>query len=49
MDAIGAAGECIEAYGQAVWSCPANAGDKPWGRKPEVTVAKSWFTGEITE
>ena len=39
----------IIAYGQAVWSCPANAGDNPRGQEPGGTVAKSWFTGEITE
>ncbi len=28
------------AYGQAVWSCPANAGDKPRVESPGATVAK---------
>jgi hypothetical protein len=48
-----------DAYGQAVWSCPANAGDKL--RRRDVGLAAdtlrsaqrrwqpSWFTGEITE
>ena len=37
------------AYGQAVWSCPANAGDKPAQRSAQRRWQKSWFAGEITE
>ena len=36
------------AYGQAVWSCPANAGDKPV-RRLAGDGGKCWFAGEITE
>ncbi len=38
-----------EAYGQAVWSCPANAGDNPWESNARGDGGKSWFAGEITE
>jgi hypothetical protein len=38
-----------DAYGQAVWSCPANAGDNPRVESPEGRWQKSWFTWEITE
>jgi hypothetical protein len=32
---------CVsDAYGQAVWSCPANAGDNPRVEGPGGTVAK---------
>src|SRR5262249_27480282 len=37
------------AHGQAVWSCPANAGDNPRVEEPGGRWQKSWFTGEITE
>jgi hypothetical protein len=37
------------AYGQAVWSCPANAGDKFVEMIDRRRWQKSWFTGEITE
>src|ERR1700742_2602930 len=34
MDAVAPQDVRHDAYGQAVWSCPANAGDNPWGREP---------------
>ena len=49
MDAVAPQDVRCAAYGQAVRSCPANAGDNPWGQEPGGTVAKSWFAGEITE
>ena len=40
MDAVAPQDVRRDAYGQAVWSCPANAGDNPWGQEPGGTVAK---------
>jgi hypothetical protein len=39
----------IEAYGQVVWSCPANAGVKFAEMIGKRRWQPSWFTGEITE
>ena len=48
MDAVVPQGVRHDAYGQAVWSCPANAGDS-LRDDLQATVATSWFAGEITE
>ena len=48
VDAVVPQGVRRIAYGQAVWSCPANAGDK-LQRSAQRRWQKSWFAGEITE
>ena len=49
MDAVAPQDVRCAAYGQAVWSCPANAGDNSRVESPGGRWQNSWFAGEITE
>ena len=49
MDALIPQASDIEAYGQAVWSCPRDAGVNPRVTSPGDGGKKARFTGESTE